>query len=364
MVVKHNSYFRLLRRLLSLSLILQIFSSTQTLNACGQRISDKFVQTVVTATQPPKFAKDAIWNRKPEPEDFTDATEYLNDEAFQKLYTPIKRERARDIYYLVGVTQYIFRKHGIRVFLPNGGTTIGMLRNGGQLPHDDDADFTILKSDKKKIWSLRSEFRHFGLDLRDMKGVSIQVVPQGARTTAGVAWAQAKNSFFNKYDDSKSWLGKKLAVTARKLRIRRTEITTHGFIDLIAMEYDETVDAYRYTDFIARAVWWHQTMSKEYVEAQELELYPYGPLALRAPAREICEEEINKVYPGCLTQIMKTPDHSMNETKLYESFLLTEKQKQPYPLTEDDVAELDQRFNKHGLMRTARGEIVEFGVHR
>ena len=65
------------------------------------------------------------------------------------------------IYQQMQDTINIFDKAGINYHLV-AGSALGLARNGGLIPWDDDVDFGIHVSDKDKLWALRNAFNAKG----------------------------------------------------------------------------------------------------------------------------------------------------------------------------------------------------------
>ena len=114
--------------------------------------------TCAEKTLPAPFFRHARWKEKVDHKgsDLPMQKKSLSDEEFQQTFKFIEKERALEIYYIIAITQMLFNKHHIKA-MPIGGTMLGMLRNEGQLPYDDDADFALNKKDWDKVWALRNK---------------------------------------------------------------------------------------------------------------------------------------------------------------------------------------------------------------
>lgn len=71
---------------------------------------------------------------------------------------------AKQLYQMAHDTQRILEAHGVRC-VASGGTLLGAVRNGGIIPWDDDADFSIDMKHKRKVGSARPDFENCGYEL-------------------------------------------------------------------------------------------------------------------------------------------------------------------------------------------------------
>lgn len=78
----------------------------------------------------------------------------LPDDYIEKLY-----KLAKDV-------SEILDKHNITYWI-EGGTLLGAVRNGKQIPYDDDIDFGILLHDYQKVCELENEFTSIGYDVEN-----------------------------------------------------------------------------------------------------------------------------------------------------------------------------------------------------
>jgi hypothetical protein len=65
-------------------------------------------------------------------------------------------------YQIVMVVDYLLRKHNIHYWV-DGGTALGVIRHGGMIPWDNDADIEILESDVPKLLAIKDEFKKYNL---------------------------------------------------------------------------------------------------------------------------------------------------------------------------------------------------------
>jgi phosphorylcholine metabolism protein LicD len=65
---------------------------------------------------------------------------------------------------MLEVIDNLFAKEGIE-YCATSGTQLGITRNQGIIPNDDDADIAVLLNDRKKILSLGKELKQYGLDI-------------------------------------------------------------------------------------------------------------------------------------------------------------------------------------------------------
>mgnify|MGYP001272055238 CR=1 FL=1 len=82
-----------------------------------------------------------------------------------------------------------------------------------------------------------------------------------------------------------------------------------------------------------------------------MEDYRFGPLVIRGPNKSQALAAINKSYPNAMTHIQRTPGHTKTEKKLCSKLVrLTQEQKQPFPLTEEDLTSLNKKFEEAGYV--------------
>ncbi len=296
----------------------------------------------------PSFFRHARWNTPEQRKALTvQPTETpMSMEEFEKVHPPISKERALEIHYILAVTQHLFQKHGIKA-LPVGGTMLGLLRNGGQLPHDDDADFAVKEADYDKIVGLGSELRQYGLKLRHIPGEGLQICPLNDLGLPGLMAIQGRNALAK-------------VVGRLGLKISQRAITERGFIDIIPVAYDDSIHEYRYSGAYAKDIWYHQTIPEELMDCENSS-YRFGPVRIQAPAnREAMQKNILQVYNKCMTHVMATPDHRLKQDNLCQRLVrLTEDQKRPFPFQREDISELKRRLKAVGLdYQHKRGKVT------
>lgn len=71
---------------------------------------------------------------------------------------------AKHLYQMIHDTQKILEARGVRC-VASGGTLLGAVRNGGIIPWDDDADFSIDVKHKRKVGRARPDFENCGYEL-------------------------------------------------------------------------------------------------------------------------------------------------------------------------------------------------------
>ncbi len=275
--------------------------------------------------------------------------EPLSQSEFEAKFTPISHERAVDIYYITGVLQFLFEKHHIQS-LPVGGTLLGMLRNQGLLPHDDDADFAVVPRDYKKVKNLKVELAQYGLGLRSASGVGLQVYPlagringsNGGRTTLGLNFIAFANTV--------------VGLLPSVFQGLKCNLTKRGFVDIMPIK-KHLDGVYRYSAVFAEGNWFHDFLSEAFVE-EDLRYYDFGPLKVRAPVRELSTKFILRSYPHSLTHAQRTVDHQTNSRPDPILVPLTEEQKQAFPLNGDDRRELNNRFARAGLALSEDGFVT------
>ncbi|CAF0889825.1 unnamed protein product [Adineta ricciae] len=126
------------------------------------------------------------------------------------------------LYDIVQVTDGLFNKNHIRYTI-EGGTLLGLVRNGGLIKHDNDADFDILQEDIPKIKALNHQFAEYGLEIIDVPGWGLQVTHEDSPCLAPDLWT----------DGSQYWTSK------------------WPFLDLIGICWDEKQQYYKYAQEVA-----------------------------------------------------------------------------------------------------------------
>jgi len=188
------SRIKLLFRLTALMVTLGLMAKLTYASDFGKKVCKESLLFCARAAFPASFFRHAKWSAIADAsgKDLKKLSEPMGDEEFLEKFPPISTKRALDIYYIVAITQKILSDHNIRA-LPIGGTMLGMLRNGGQLPHDDDADFVVPDEDLASIRSLEKEFKRYHLSVRYAFGISAQVYPTGGRNSLELTIAMIWN---------------------------------------------------------------------------------------------------------------------------------------------------------------------------
>lgn len=303
----------------------------------GTRVTRTAVLAAARSTFPETYFKDARWTTKKMDFAVHVQEESMDQEAFEKKFIPITQDRAMDIYYIVGVTQMLFKEVGIRA-LPVGGTMLGMLRNKGQLPHDDDADFAILEDDLTKVILLASELKRYGLKYRIAPGYGLQITtnlgksgPKLVGTAVGNVFRTIMNSIFN-------------------TTLKNKDLTKRAFIDIMPIKFYEDEEVYRYSAALAEEIWWKQVIPKDLFE-EPFETFEYGMITIDGPRRELSEPAILEAYPYSLTHVAQTVDHRGNQNPEPYLYPLTEDQVKPFMLNSEYQQRLDERLESVGLVR-------------
>jgi lipopolysaccharide cholinephosphotransferase len=78
-----------------------------------------------------------------------------------KALTYMEADAVQDLYQMLKDTSEIFERAGIR-YSASSGTVLGMMRHGGLIPWDDDADLVILHEDELKLNDVRKAFDALG----------------------------------------------------------------------------------------------------------------------------------------------------------------------------------------------------------
>lgn len=315
-------------------LILAFLSQTALAGKITDQIYKKGLVLYAQMVLAESFFSHAKWVDKTSEEaiPYKKLNTFLADEDFYEKFPLIDAERAIDIYYVTAVTQMILRKQGLKT-LPVGGTMLGLLRNKGLLPHDDDADFVIRENDLEKVLELRQEFAKYKLAFRRAPGIGLQIYPVGGESnlvmTSRLLWNTAAE--FIKF-----------------LNMDKKDLTQRGFVDLMPVRHYEE-GFFRYSGLFAEEVWWHVTFPENLLQ-NDYEEYDFGPIKLWGPDRKIMEETILKEYPDSLDYCMQTVDHRHTTSPDYVLVRLSKAQKKPFPLSSQDLEVLEARFLEVGLV--------------
>ncbi len=76
----------------------------------------------------------------------------------------LEEDALQDLYQMLKDTSELFERAGVR-YAASSGTALGMMRNGGFIPWDDDADLVILHEDEPKLYHLQKAFDTLGYSL-------------------------------------------------------------------------------------------------------------------------------------------------------------------------------------------------------
>lgn len=96
-------------------------------------------------------------------------------ESRKRLYKEMLTDLEVDLLYdIIEITNDILNQNNIRYTIA-GGTLLGAVRNGGLIPHDNDADFDVLEDDLDQIRSLVDQFALFGLIIIEIPGWGLQI---------------------------------------------------------------------------------------------------------------------------------------------------------------------------------------------
>ena len=78
------------------------------------------------------------------------------------------------IYDIVKFSIELFERENIEYFI-DGGTLLGCVRDGGQIPWDNDADFGMSPSNFKKLKYFKNDFEEMGFKWKEDESDKIQV---------------------------------------------------------------------------------------------------------------------------------------------------------------------------------------------
>lgn len=81
-----------------------------------------------------------------------------------KALTYMEADAVQDLYQMLKDTHEIFERAGIR-YSVSSGTALGMVRHGGLIPWDDDADLVILHEDELKLNAAKKAFDALGYQI-------------------------------------------------------------------------------------------------------------------------------------------------------------------------------------------------------
>lgn len=205
----------------------------------------------------------------------------------QLMREKLNNERLTDnevdlLYDIVEITASILEKHNIR-YIMEGGTLLGAVRNGGLIPHDNDADFNVLEDDIHNIQLLKHEFDKHDLEIIVTPGWGLQISFKSSPTLdIPDLWTDGLSTWTSKWP----------------------------FLDLIAIKKEE--NKYVYAQDVAK-----NDYPNYYLEIQDwenqLEKFPFGHLMLFT----ICGDKprknyLDRHYPDWNTKIVMNMDHRKN----------------------------------------------------
>lgn len=86
-----------------------------------------------------------------------------NIETIKEL-TYMEMDAVQDLYQMLKDTVEIFERAGIR-YSASSGTVLGMVRHGGLIPWDDDADLVVLHEDEIRLSDVKKAFDTLGYQI-------------------------------------------------------------------------------------------------------------------------------------------------------------------------------------------------------
>lgn len=202
--------------------------------------------------------------------------------------TRLNKERLTDyevdqLYNIVQITAQILEETQIKYTI-QGGTLLGAVRNGGLIPHDNDADFDVLETDLPKIRELKSLFERHELVLVEVPGWGMQVSYNDSLELAPGLWT----------DGEKSWTSK------------------WPFLDLISIQFDDMTETYILAQIVARADYPDYHLTREEWETP-FEKIQFGHLWLNVIATNAARVNyLNRNYPHWNERLHMIMDHRAN----------------------------------------------------
>lgn len=195
----------------------------------------------------------------------------------------LTQEEVDLLYDIMEITDDILIRYEIRYSI-SGGTTLGSIRNGGLIPHDNDADFNVLESDLDRVRNLKDEFNKHNLVIVDIPGWGLQVSHKNSPDLEECIWTDGKTSWTSKWP----------------------------FLDLIAIKYDESTNRYVLAGSVARDDYPNYYLTRSDWDVP-FERIKFGHLYLNAIAgHENRINYLNRHYPNWDKQIEMIMDHRKN----------------------------------------------------
>lgn len=90
---------------------------------------------------------------------------YFKEPVVGHTFTTLSPELVGAHYKMLGITDQIFNKHGLK-YWADGGTLLGALRHQGFIPWDNDLDITMFVSDRDAVLKLKPIFATYGYELK------------------------------------------------------------------------------------------------------------------------------------------------------------------------------------------------------
>jgi len=183
------------------------------------------------------------------------------------------------LYDIVDITTKILTKNNIKYSI-EGGTLLGVVRCGGLLPHDNDADIDILKSDGEKVLKLRDEFDKYDLELILTPGWGMQVSWKYSPELKPNLWTDGINEWSSKWP----------------------------FLDLIYIDQKENGD-YHCSEDVAQHDYPQYLVTKDQWNS-EFETVTFGHLKVQSI--QYREKYLDYNYPEWRSKIIMIMDHRKN----------------------------------------------------
>jgi phosphorylcholine metabolism protein LicD len=192
----------------------------------------------------------------------------------KELYKPENPQLHTKLYSLMKYLHNISKQHNIS-YWAIAGTALGMIRNKGIIPHDDDIDIGMLKNDLDKLYSLEHILKQDGYEITHYNDVNLQHNPLGLNVYK-----------LHKINDKNYW------------------------IDIFV--YKKYNDKYIWDDETALNAWPNECY--EETELFPLHTYKFGKIKIFGPRKP--KKYLNRAYPGWKKIRLDFPHVDINFKKI------------------------------------------------
>ena len=163
---------------------------------------------------------------------------------------------------------------------------LGAIRNGGLIPHDNDADFDILETDVAKILKLKKEFAKYNLVIIEAVGWGLQISFKDSPDLPNPnLWTKDNKTF---------WTSK------------------FPFLDLITIKYDDITNKYICAGEVAYHDYPNYYLTKDEWEGARFGEVKFGDLSLKC-FNFNNSNYLNKNYSNWNRVIEMNMNHRANE---------------------------------------------------